>query len=468
MKNNILVWPRAAGIGDAFCVLAEGLRVFNEQPFEIIIGRETPFAIQYDPTYKQHYENIFNTFALCQNFTFMNFETDDEVKAYASSHLSPHNNVHLVSDMGYKNTHTHGSYIQKNFPKYYQPKVDSRIKSLYKPYQLNICVHMKIMRKKNSNEVWPGNGALKRSIDLEKWIAFLKFLSHQKNVNIIVIGVSDSRSPSYTSREDLSQLLNLSNITFPFLEKASILNDTYLIKNCDLFIGGHSGPTSIAWLFSRPTLAYDMNYLRHVAKSAKDGFFKMRYNQKTLWGLQPLSQMQQILLTYIKTFFKENHALPEKELSHSLGKKLKNEITQALALFKENNTLNSWESHEEAYYRLGLNYLEKGNYSKAKELFNQSYAYLDIEDKYQFFKIARLFKDGKEFQEAERYFKQALGWAQSDNQKDIQSASHFHLGEIYYLKHEYPKAMEEFEKCLKLCPQHKKANDYIQELPAQP
>ncbi len=115
-KTNILVWPRAAGIGDTFSVLAVGMIVFNEEPFQLIIGCVTEVLRRCDKNYVQQYEDIADAFTLCTKTTMCHYESEDEAVQYANSMRVQEATVHVVTDMGWALYRAQMKKIRECFP----------------------------------------------------------------------------------------------------------------------------------------------------------------------------------------------------------------------------------------------------------------------------------------------------------------------------------------------------------------
>lgn len=77
--------------------------------------------------------------------------------------------------------------------------------------------------------------------------------------------------------------------------------------------------------------------------------------------------------------------------------------------------------------------------------------------------ISSTYKRLGEFTKAAEWFRQVTGNSRETN---LRSAAFFHLGEICYKESRAGEAKEMFTRCLEICPEHKKARQYLESLGA--
>ena len=459
LNKNVIVWPQAAGIGDLFKVLAEGLIKFKLESFEVLIGREAPSLKIHNPVYKQYYKDICKSFTLCKKLTIKEFNSNTELDAYISRTFSKEYNIYYANDYGWATSIKNINQIRELFPLYFKPQVDSITKNIFKSDKINICFHMKSLRNINEINYNVSEHMSSRCANKEKWVDFIEYVAlSDKKINLVGIGVKEKDSPDHILKEELSKLIDLPNVNLPFLEETSIIRDCYFIKNCDLFIGCDSGPSAIAWLFSKPTIIYNLVTARQFKK---DSEFEMLDTQIKKYGNQSLEEMIKIYDDYMASTYKLSLIKNTKERHKLYSSKLRKEIIKAVSTLNNIDKLIGWKSFDEAYYRLGLMYLNENFIEKDKKSLMYSNDFIDLHDVYQFYGIARLFKDKNQYDDAINYFKKVLMWAEGEGNNALLAASNFHLGEMSFKSRNYDKTIEYMSKCLNIIMQHKKAKEYL-------
>jgi tetratricopeptide (TPR) repeat protein len=123
-------------------------------------------------------------------------------------------------------------------------------------------------------------------------------------------------------------------------------------------------------------------------------------------------------------------------------------------------TLGNWSYARQAYYALGRAYMAADNLQEAVRLFRKCDTYIPYNG-YELYEIARYFKDKKMNDDAIAFFKKSMEWARFKKRQDVSAASLYHLGEIYYFLDNVEQALNYFEKCLALQPDHRKAHEYV-------
>ncbi len=459
MTKNLLIWPRAAGIGDTFSILAEGMTVFREKPFRLIICRESVWEEAMMAAYREHYFNICRSFKLCTDVEILKFEHDDEALSYGDEKKSEGFRVHVVNYMGLENAKDNIRHIRERFYKFYAPIVDEHTQALIDDDKINICIHMKRSQRRTEKDNWVSDWHIKRSVDLEKWKEYIAILSENKSINIICIGVKKEYHPFHLSLGEMSDLLERDNVQCQDQEDESIIKDSYLIKHSDIFIGSSSGPTHIAWLLAKPSIVFDYKRLR---KALKIFLFELLEDQKICWGNQTVEEMVKYSQAYINSFvpFIKEADIAERVL------KQKHKLACVLAEFssEKREELKKCVTFQEIYFRVFELYLNEGKVDKALEYEDNARGFVNFDDKYQFFRIARLFKDSREYEKAESYFRESIAWCEGSGESGISGASFFHLGEIFLESGREQEAMDCFINCINNIPEHGKAGECFNNL----
>jgi len=466
--KNIVFWPRAAGLGDLFKVLAGGMAFFKSEPFELVCGRHTPSNFSNFSHYENYYDEITNAFFLCTKATFKNLKSIENVNVLQKNLETTYANLLILPDIEEpEKMHARElcsdkrEYILKRYSKYMNPPlVRKKVQYLINKNKINICVHLRYLFIKENDNLLPDT-ALIRNVNLKKWVEFLLHLQIDERFNIILIGDNELSSPFFIDEKQLIELRNHNNISFAAWDlKTTLQEDIYIIKECDIFIGAHSGITSLAMLLNKPLISFDWGVPIKILA------FHNSLIQKRYFLTQDINEMKRLFYKFLNEsyFIFKNKTV--KMLFDIQEKKLKNEIScffQKQNSLKKTPILGDWNNFEDAYIQLGLYSLGLNMFAQAEHFFSLSDEAIPIEG-FQLYKIARSFKDNKLYKSAVIFFKKSISWAFLVNRIDVLVASYFHIGEIYIDEKKFGLALQYLTKCLNRIPNHKKAKSYILEL----
>ena len=457
--KNIVVWNRPAGIGDAVTLLGVAMVRFNEQPFEIVCGKVTECLEKYDAHYFEMYSQIFKAFELCVKYEFLNLNAyEDSHKVADELARDSRNNVLYIDDFGYKDLQKYIYPIREKFKKYFHLNCSAKINDYLSKDDINICFQIKTVKNSVEGQREIVSRFFPCEIDFQKWKDLIIYVAQHKRVNLIGIGRSEEDSPYYLPRKYFADLLVHQNIKLPYLDVGtSVIEDLSLLANCDLFIGS-TGPYLIACMLDKPVLALELqNYPRY-----KRDFFQSSITQKIYWGKYSLDELKGIFDDYMQRVYPLILNTPE-DRPKIYQKQCLKEIKLYLDTVLLKTGSDSKSILNEIYYLMAIDYLSAGCFLEAERLLGEISDYLR-DDKYQFYSIGRSFKDGGELLLAKKYLERAAFWAKENNNKDILSASFFHLGEVEFDSGNHDRAKKCFEACLSIAENHKKASEYLYQL----
>lgn len=450
-KENVLIWPRSAGIGDCFTVLAHGMVVFGEQPFRLVIGQAANVTRVFDSLYHGYYEDIFSSFKLCKDVEVLNCLPEDTVHIYSCKAGMAKKNIQVVTDHGWKISRESIELIRCKLRVHFDLKVRDAVKQVIANDAVNICFHLKAIQQESAASCSFACHR-RRAVDVDKWQRFLLYLIESyENINLIGIGVGDPDSPSYLDPTIFGRLLKCSNFHLPYLEKKTVMEDVYCIANCDFFIGCNSGPKVIADFLCKPNIIFDFGYTRDFMIKAA---YPTLIYQKMYWGVQSLSTMKNIFRRYWRDGWVKYGQITHTLYKKTIYEKYKAVVVDFLDGEPDMSSCSGWQSYKEGLYHVAIKYFEKGDCKKGLPILCDVDDYVDYSDKYQFYKIGRYLKTGGFLKEALDYLTKAIDVAVADNKYDIMMAAYFHCAEIYRHYDKKKKAADFYYKCLRVEKNH--------------
>lgn len=113
----------------------------------------------------------------------------------------------------------------------------------------------------------------------------------------------------------------------------------------------------------------------------------------------------------------------------------------------------------EIIFYKGMTYLNQQRYDEVIELLDESLR-SGFDNIIAYYTLGSCYKKRNEWTKSIERFQQVLS-LETGEEKIYHAGAHFHLGEIYQSLDEVEKAKREFENCLKLIPDHKKARENL-------
>ncbi len=452
-KRNVLVWPRAAGVGDMIVVLAFGMIHFGARPFHVVIHRVSPWLAILKKHYSEYYRQLCASFSLCKSLEILNLSTAKRAREAVKDHISPSDHIVFVNDFGHKNLKENAPEVREKFSRYFYPKARAVVKKAVASDRINICFHLRSFKTGEAFRNYFRDGFLDRCVNMEKWIKFLKYAALIPGVRLIGIGDSNPRSPYHISREDMKSLLELPNVVCPYLEMNTTMNeDAYLIAHSDLFIGSHSGPWVLASFLGKSLLVFDYGIKRSDMKRT---IFNVADNQKIFMGYQSFEEMIELFECFWRSGFVSREPGAVAGVIESRRGLLMEEISRARALFSDFSIDRDSGSSDEAYYSLAKYYLKHKYFEKAQELLNMSFEYTDLADPLQFYTLGKAFKDAGKPDAGMKYLKKAYIWMLNDaSDKRSLCAILCLLADIYIEKNNVQSAVVCLQRCLRHIPDY--------------
>lgn len=303
-KVNKVFYPRLAGIGDLMPALSMMIHYFKGEPFTIVAGKITPNIREHSPHYVGFYKQLCSAVTSCQGLEILGHLSEEQDADYVDQ-AKDDNSVNwlIMSDEspdahGYKYWGKNIYEIMQMFGNSFEPEAQDSLNALFNKDKVNICFQLRKAKisddKKNS---WH-HTVFDRNVDLAKWAKLISWLADDDQFNLIAIGESDPNSPWFISLDEIPELVGKNNIKLaPWDLATSLSDDMFIIKNCDIFLGTHSGPQQVAWNLAKPAICFDYKRRDQATVYGVERHHCSIF-QKICWGEQSLDEMKELWLDY--------------------------------------------------------------------------------------------------------------------------------------------------------------------------